>query len=55
LNYIVSNLLTGFIKWLEQSHFNQVNKHVIVFRKFKHGIWIIRVLYQSMDIIQQLQ
>lgn len=34
---------------------SNVNKHVIVFRKFKYGIRIIRVLHQSMDIIKQLQ
>ena len=35
--------------------FSSVNKHVIVFKKFKDGIRIIRVLHHSMDIIRQLQ
>ncbi|HBN99482.1 MAG TPA: type II toxin-antitoxin system RelE/ParE family toxin [Alteromonas macleodii] len=34
---------------------SNVNKHMIVFRKFKYGIRIIRVLHQSMDIVRQLQ
>ncbi|HAG29353.1 MAG TPA: type II toxin-antitoxin system RelE/ParE family toxin [Alteromonas macleodii] len=41
------------IKWGCFSSY--VNKHMIVFRKFKYGIRIIRVLHQSMDIVRQLQ
>ena len=41
------------IKWGCFSSY--VNKHMIVFRKFKYGIRIIRVVHQSMDIVRQLQ
>ena len=34
--------------------FSFVNRHIIVFRRYKYGIRVIRVLHQSMDALQQI-
>ena len=34
--------------------FSFVNRHIIVFRRYKYGIRVIRILHQSMDMIQHV-
>lgn len=34
--------------------FSFVNRHIIVFRRYKYGIRVVRILHQSMDVIQHV-
>ena len=34
--------------------FSFVNKHIIVFRRYKYGIRVVRILHQSMDVVEHV-
>lgn len=34
--------------------FSLVNKHIIVFRRYSYGIRVVRVIHQSMDVVQHV-
>ena len=34
--------------------FSFVNRHIIVFRRYKYGIRVVRILHQSMDVVEHV-
>jgi toxin ParE1/3/4 len=34
--------------------FSLINKHIIVFRRYSYGIRVVRVIHQSMDVVQHV-